>query len=146
MALPDIRVCQTSHGGHPQVREFTAGAAITANSFVTWADDGEIDEIGDAGATILGLALNAAAAQGDKVLVAIAEPGTVFSAKVKTGTWAAEMIGEQQQLDHDGVDLGTAGTAITLGLDETDDTAAGTRRVLITFEHTALAYHIGTAT
>lgn len=131
MALPAYRVAQGLIDGREK-RQYTAGATITKNTFVTLQTDGKVDPSGDnpAGA-VVGLALEAAT-DGDSVLVACAVPGVVYSAAVKSGTWAQAEVGNPCQLDITGLVIGTPGnsTAIPVGLDETDDDASGTRRVL----------------
>jgi hypothetical protein len=135
MALPNYRVAQTDHGGPPSVRQYTAGATTVAGNLVLMQDDGKVDPIAADAAHVLGVALEASA-DTETVLVALATPGTIFSATVKSGTYATTLVGEFIQTDTDGVDVDQAAAdnaARLLGLDETDDDSTGTRRVLIDF-------------
>ena len=141
MSLPVYRPARSESGAHPSVNEYVAGAAITEGYFVKLSTDGKIDENSATALTaegVLGIALNAAAADGDAVRVLEATPDQVFSGAVAIGTWSQASVGDVVNIHQTGLDIAspTQPMAKILSLDPTDDDPSGTRRVLFSVDPT----------
>lgn len=80
--------------------EVTAGAAIAAGDWVVLAgDDAKYDTVADGGATISGLALTTATADGGKFDMLIPDPFMVFRGPAVGSAFAAGDVGAQFELD-----------------------------------------------
>jgi len=141
MALPDFRVAQTTHGGHPMIEEKAPTAAQTflAGQCVALVAAGTVTELADAATAGYGVALDSALdADGNlraTVRVAVFDGNTIFSAR---NVGAAFVYATHQGDAHDfelvgstsGVEIGAAGASSMFHALRADPTDSS--RVLVT--------------
>lgn len=130
----------TPYGALKQVAVFEAGSVVAPGEFVSLASDGQVDASA-AGATILGLALDYAAAAGDKVRVAI-DPNQLYVGQAdETEIDAQTDVGNlcdivatgdsttykaaRMEIDSSTIGTGSGGQLVILGLESRPDNAFG---------------------